>query len=178
MSEPPPRRLLVKIGGSLLDLPNLRDRLLALPTLLGGTCTFVVGGGDAAELARKFQRTHGLDDTAAHDLAVEAMRLTACFVRSLLGDAYDMVWEVWDDDISDLPASWDVTSDSIAAHLARKTERELVLAKSVPPPRSIAVAAARGDVDRYFETAASGLAVHWLNLRTPDPICVRIATGA
>ena len=74
-----------------------------------------------------------------------------------------------------LPSVWAVTSDSIAAAIAMAGGHRLVLAKSIPPPQSIGVAVARGQVDSYFPTAAAGLDVDWLNLRTPHPIAVRLA---
>jgi aspartokinase-like uncharacterized kinase len=63
-----------------------------------------------------------------------------------------------------LPASWDVTSDSIAARAAVLSGAELVLLKSCLPPESqsatgwsLEAAAAAGYVDQYFPRAAAGL---------------------
>jgi aspartokinase-like uncharacterized kinase len=68
-----------------------------------------------------------------------------------------------------LPASWDVTSDSISAVLARRWELgELILVKSAACPigRSAAEAAAEGLVDRYFPHALdAALRVRWCNGR-------------
>jgi hypothetical protein len=73
-----------------------------------------------------------------------------------------------------LPRDWTVSSDSVAAHLARRVHaRTLVLAKSCPLPQTAATAAAAasmGLVDRHFPKAAAGLvSIQWLDLRTPNP---------
>ena len=66
-----------------------------------------------------------------------------------------------------LPASWDVTSDSLAAAVARWLDAdELVLLKSASPPTSdLTVLAAAGYVDGCFPQAAAGLTVRLVNLR-------------
>jgi aspartokinase-like uncharacterized kinase len=67
-----------------------------------------------------------------------------------------------------LPASWDVTSDSIAARVARTLDAdELVLLKSLLPecPARQEALAACGYVDAYFPRAARGLRVRCVNLR-------------
>jgi 5-(aminomethyl)-3-furanmethanol phosphate kinase len=70
-----------------------------------------------------------------------------------------------------LPHSWDVTSDSIAARLARQLgAQELVLLKSAPlPPCVNRLEAVRmGLVDPAFPVAAEGIRrVLYLNLRDP-----------
>jgi aspartokinase-like uncharacterized kinase len=60
---------------------------------------------------------------------------------------------------SRLPASWDVTSDSIAAWIARQLGgAALVLLKSAEAPsRVLATLAGAGYVDAYFPIAAHGL---------------------
>ena len=67
-----------------------------------------------------------------------------------------------------LPESWDVTSDSIAAHVAHRLQAaELVLLKSTAAPdaASAEVLSAAGYVDAYFPQAAGELFVRCVNLR-------------
>lgn len=68
-----------------------------------------------------------------------------------------------------LPASWDVTSDSIAAHLAQLVAAdELVLLKStLPPAKSMHAAAAAGYVDRWLSQCWKR-PVRCVNLRAED----------
>ena len=175
-----PQPLLVKLGGSLLDLPDLSDRLRRLADLSPQPIEIVVGGGRAADLIREMQRPHSLPDADAHAVAIDSMDLNGSLVRRLIPGAvreHLQVVPVADSIKSasiELPATWDVTSDSIAAAIASAHDRTLVLAKSIPPPGSIDVAIARGDVDPYFATAVAGRSVGWLNLRTLDPVLVAI----
>ncbi len=71
-----------------------------------------------------------------------------------------------------LPASWDVTSDTIAARVALDLKAcELILIKSAPlPPGTDRRAAARlGLVDPVFPAFSRGLPrVTYRNLRGPD----------
>jgi aspartokinase-like uncharacterized kinase len=152
----------------------------------------VVGGGPAADLVREWDSIHQLSDELAHRLAIRAMSCTALLAASLLDrativsrtDELPAVWqrgelpvllvepllaelEAESDDA--LPASWHVTSDSIAAWLAiRLQAAELVLLKSVDfPPAGLEAAARDGLVDPCFPRLTSRLArITWLNLRS------------
>lgn len=75
-----------------------------------------------------------------------------------------------------LPTGWHVTSDSIAAHLARRLNaRELVLLKSCPPPPGpLEDLVAEGYVDAYFAQAVSRRTT-WRCVSLPDAI--REASG-
>lgn len=66
-----------------------------------------------------------------------------------------------------LPASWDITSDSIAAWISHRwPATQLVLAKSADEPDSEILKWARcGAVDPAFEELSRGLQVQWANLR-------------
>ena len=69
------------------------------------------------------------------------------------------------------PRSWDVTSDSIAAQLARRLGAvELVLLKSGLPPRGSDVrdATAAGYVDAHFPQASRAVRVRCVDLRTVE----------
>ncbi|MBI3462661.1 MAG: hypothetical protein HY000_06305 [Planctomycetes bacterium] len=193
MTDSPIR--VVKLGGSLLDLPGLRERLrswLDLQTPAG--TVLVVGGGSLADAIRTADRLHGLSAEAAHWLCIRAMSLNAHLMAELLPDAVLVqdirsirraceqrrlaILDPWpfihDEEPrlsrSPLPCSWDVTSDSVAARLAALLSAcELVLLKSALPETGMdLLAAARaGYVDSYFRNAAAWLpAVRCFDLRT------------
>lgn len=189
----PPLRV-VKLGGSLLDLPGLRVRLQAWLDLQSPAGTaLVVGGGSLADAIRAADRTHGLSVEGAHWLCIRAMSVNAHLAAELLPDAAIAVdtasvrrlcaegrlaildpWPFIREEEPrlsrvPLPSSWDVTSDSIAARLATVlAAAELVLLKSsLPDPGTDLLAAARcGYLDAFFPHAAAGLpAIRCVDLR-------------
>lgn len=151
-----PRPLTVyKLGGSLLDLPDLGERLKAGFETAPKECpVLVVGGGPTADVVRDWDSRHRLGDAAAHRLAIAAMELNARLVRILLsrtGMTVGLDWRSSDEANVIVPdmlreiettgegpvpeESWEVTSDSLAAWLAgRCRARRLVFLKSVPWP--------------------------------------------
>jgi 5-(aminomethyl)-3-furanmethanol phosphate kinase len=170
---------IVKVGGSLYDLPDLRDRLSAwLDCLDAEHVLLVPGGGVTADAIRMLDGVHHLGEEASHWLAIQALSINARFLQSLLPnarlvahldgstavcilDAYPFFQA--DENRSDhLPHGWDVTSDSLALRVAvRAGARELILLKSVDE--------GVGVVDGYFAEAVQqvqGLRVRLVNLRT------------
>lgn len=186
--------LVVKVGGSLLDLPDFGPRLRRwLETLGPDPVLLVPGGGPAADLIRRLDRLHRLGDEHAHWLALQTMTLNAHVLLALLPharliedversrdrqgqlfllDAYEFARA---DELrpDHLPHSWDVTSDSVAARAAVLAgARKLVLLKSVSIPKEIgrAEAGRRGYVDPFFaEVIGRGPAVEVVNLRDWQP---------
>lgn len=184
------RLRVVKLGGSLLDLPDLAERFRCwLAGEPAAKTVVLVGGGDMADVIRRAFAQHALSEEAAHWLCIRVLGVTAELLarllpESLLTDRWSAVDELpadlivldcqrflKDDDCrpSPLPHTWDVTSDSIAARLAeRLAADELVLLKSVSiaPDISPAAAATAGLVDAYFPIAAAGLpCIRFVNLR-------------
>lgn len=188
---------IVKVGGSLLDWPELPGRLAAFlderrqanPAVLD---VLICGGGPFAETVRRLDDIHGLGNFAAHRLAIQAMDLASTVLLCLLpgtagvdrlraiGPAWPpedipllvpsiAVEELEESHPNPLPASWDVTSDSIAAWIAGTVRaRSLVLLKSADlPPRSTRETAAQlGRVDPFFPLISAPVAsVEYLNLR-------------
>ena len=182
---------IVKVGGSLLqqeDLPhNLRTWLDNQPPL---NTVLIAGGGSMVDAIRDADRRFELDQNAAHWLAIRAMQVTARLLAELLScpvitkiDEQHVtpfsVLDTWDflqDDAKSntaLPASWEVTSDSIAAKVAISVGAELVLAKS----RSVVTveeAIEQGVVDRYFRSLVESIpAIRIVNLKSqkarPEP---------
>ena len=189
----------VKVGGSLLDWFELPSRLVAFLNALqsrspDGRLLLIVGGGSAADLVRDLDRTHGIGDEAAHQLAIRAMDLSARFLAAILPGSIlvdrlesltvietleqipvllsgPILEEIERQDIVSLPRSWDSTSDSIAARIAVYLQAEsLILLKSVPiPPDATRQLAARLErVDPLFPEVSRDIPyVGYLNLRDP-----------
>jgi aspartokinase-like uncharacterized kinase len=176
----------VKVGGSLYELPDLGPRLRDwLGTLTTSAVLIVPGGGATADVIRRLDRTHGLGEMASHQLALRAMTVNAWFLSALLGDVpvlasrWERVEEVslldaaafWEQDSGPerLPASWDATSDSVAARAAIVLRaEELVLLKSVDvsPEMSWEAAARARFVDALFPGLAARIkCVRVVNLR-------------
>ena len=179
----------IKLGGSLLDWPELPGRFRRwLAAQEAASNVLIVGGGPIVESLRSIDRVHRLSIEATHWLAIEAMSLTAQLASELWPEArlirgldqfesspnsplqiLDVEPLLRAEQGSDeaLPSGWDVTSDSIAAHVAnRLLAAELVLIKSTLPSSDVSQAAAtKSYVDEYFATAAHGRAVRCVNLR-------------
>jgi aspartokinase-like uncharacterized kinase len=150
--------IVVKVGGSLFDHPGLGPGLRAWRAGIGESVLFVPGGGEMAEVVRKWDTLHGLGNETSHRLAVKAMAMGGKLLKSILGcEVFDSETILQDES---LPQSWAVTSDSIAAHVALKQgAQRLVLLKSgdLPAETHWPEAAAKGWVDEYFPTIASRL---------------------
>lgn len=183
----------IKLGGSLLAVPNLADRFerwyQRQPSM---TSVVVVGGGAAVDVLRNLDRANPLEASTAHWLAIRAMQYNARIVESLLpeviwGDSFDQIfscdieagvliadpWKLLTEAAASsalsLPESWDVTSDSISAWLAAQLAvEELVLLKStlLPTLATVDEASSCGYVDPYFKEAVATVAhIRCVNLR-------------
>jgi dihydroneopterin aldolase len=161
----------VKIGGSLTGAGDLQG-WLAAAAACAGRIILVPGGGPFADAVRIAQPKLNFDDRAAHQMAVLAMEQFGCALASLHGQLKlapsvavmrrmmrDREVPVWLPArmvlaAREIPASWDVTSDSLAAWLAGKIGAERVLlVKRVElrhEPVSLEEAVSRGVADRAF----------------------------
>lgn len=143
----------VKVGGSLFDFPALRQRLAEFFEARTGVFHLIPGGGAAADAVREWDRIHSLGDETCHWLAVRAMSLAGAFLESFIDDPRAAVVDVepWLREHDTIPHSWDVTSDSIAAHYAiEMNASRLILLKSVGE-------SGEGIVDGYFPVIAARL---------------------
>lgn len=261
------RITLLKLGGSLLDLPDLADRLVRLIDDRGWSCPVVVtGGGELVNGIRRLDDRWTLPDSVSHQLAIEAMSINATIVRTLHERFIDAALQdgrlvagpraqgtsiaqapsaqtpsaqtpsaqtptaqtstapdhadrppLWSSraimvprpdrllhqleqsrGLPPLPASWDITSDSVAAWMAGCLPARLVLLKSVDLPETIAAASASstssasttpaslwqslqqaGLVDRGFaQWVKSVQDVQWCNLRRDPPVCLPLTAAA
>lgn len=149
----------VKVGGSLLDLPDLADRVRGwLANQSAAHHVLIAGGGPLAEQVRHWHQLRRLKSDAAHWMCVDLMTVTAHLLHARLPEI-----PLEEDDRllcqrvgergctifgpahwlrhgesrlpgTRLPANWDVTSDSIAARLAVALRAdEIVLLKSSLP---------------------------------------------
>ena len=156
------QQTLIKVGGSLLTMPDLIDRLSAIIDQQPCPPLLLVGGGEAADLVRHWDSTFRLGDERAHDLALQAMvlnarLLTAICPQIVLVSSHSPAIAVASegnvpvvlhvvDIVADieaklptaqhLPRSWSVTSDSIAAWIAKHIGIDhLLLLKSASVPQ-------------------------------------------
>lgn len=176
--------IVLKLGGSLGKAEMLRP-WLAVVAEGGGRVVVVPGGGAFADRVRDEQRRLGFSDRAAHRMALLAMEQYAQIladwlpvfalcagteeISEALGRGAVPVWlpsrmALADRDIAE---SWDVTSDSLAAWLARRIRaRRLVLVKSMPAPAALdpEELAEIGAVDRAFPTffRAADVGLDWI----------------
>jgi aspartokinase-like uncharacterized kinase len=179
----------VKLGGSLLDRPDLAACLRAhLHSLRPRPIAVLVGGGPTTDAVRHLDRIHNLGEAIAHDLALRALTLNAHAIGHLLegsvvaGTRAEVVaaWSASRLVLLDpwsllttleaeageaiLPHTWEATSDSVALVLAGSLGAgELHLLKSVGPPGPLDVGGAhpRDVVDPCFV----GLWSRWPGLR-------------
>jgi aspartokinase-like uncharacterized kinase len=149
----------VKVGGSLYDLPDLGHRL---QSWLRENCAdvrvvLIPGGGPLVEALRDLDRRHALGEETCHWLALRALSVNAHFLAALLSSArviadvadcvrvwQEVQWPILDvhtfaraDEMNadHLPHSWRVTSDALAARVAVVLRaRQLVLLKSTTIP--------------------------------------------
>ncbi|MGJ0508432.1 MAG: uridylate kinase [Methylocystis sp.] len=194
---PDARPLLVaKIGGSLHDSPLLArwiEALRAWPHRL----TIVAGGGPFANAVRAAQPKLGFDDRTAHAMAVLAMEQYALALGSLHGlDLAATPGEmaelhargriaVWRASAmvaaADIAPGWEVTSDSLAAWLARAAGASaLLMIKSVDIGADCALRSlvSAGVVDPAFPDYVDGTPVTVAGPRALATAAQALAGGA
>lgn len=130
----------VKLGGSLLETSKLFDCLKHIITQNQKTVV-VCGGGVFADCVRNAQKKWQFNDVAAHEMALLAMQQNALMCQSLqpefslfskAQDFQQQHFSIWLPDISELNVdniapSWEITSDSLSAWLAKKLKAEKLI---------------------------------------------------
>jgi 5-(aminomethyl)-3-furanmethanol phosphate kinase len=174
---------IVKLGGSLAYSPQ-HDAWLAALASWGGPLILVPGGGPFANAVRDAQHWMGFDDIAAHRMALLAMEQFAVALGSysevfaLAASRRDMdaairtkkipIWlpSLMTLAAPDVPISWDVTSDSLAAWLAgiyAAPRLLLIKSRDLTGPISTGDVAAQDIVDPLFpHFAARSRAAVWI----------------
>jgi aspartokinase-like uncharacterized kinase len=142
--------IIVKLGGSLSRSDALIKCLNSVEQFYQDRAVVIVpGGGAFADQVRLAQQRWQFDDKTAHSMAILAMQQMALLMKGLKSDFYiarsvtDICKQlprqkivIWSPDVAELEcagvqASWDITSDSLAAWLAKAlSARELILVKS------------------------------------------------
>ncbi len=164
--------IVIKLGGSLSRTDALVDCLNAVEKNYQGRSVVIVpGGGAFADQVRLAQQLWRFDDTTAHHMALLAMRQMALMFKGLkpdfaIADSIATIQNqlnrektvIWSPDIIELdnagiPASWDITSDSLSAWLANTlSATELILIKSaaIEANLSLQQLAEQNIVDKAF----------------------------
>ncbi len=162
----------IKLGGSLIsDVSTLTHCLQNIKNHSQENIVIVPGGGVFADQVRHTQKQWGFDEQTAHDMALLAMQQMALLFKSInssfkIADSVFTVqqaWHqysvvIWSPDIKELSASsvkasWDISSDSLAAWLANQLKvEELILVKSsnIPLPLDILALQKQGILDEAF----------------------------
>jgi len=181
--------IIIKLGGSLSRSDTLVNCLNAVEKNYQGRAVVIVpGGGAFADQVRLAQQQWQFDDTTAHHMALLAMQQMALMFKGLkpdfaIADTVAAIHDqlnrkktvIWSPDIIELDnagieASWDITSDSLAAWLAKTlSATELILIKSaaIDVGLSLHQLAEQNIVDKAFcdFAAQAAFKVHIVNTR-------------
>jgi len=177
------RPVVIKVGGSLMQQKSLaRDLAGFLDTVGTHQVVLLTGGGPAVKGMRELGDKLPYTEAEAHWQCIKLMgdltrSMSETFPNSQTVNSWPQVEAAWladripwlviepflrEDEHADdhLPHSWDVSSDTIAAHLAHRHQANLILLKACPLPVKKAKAteyAKLGIVDPYFSLVARKL---------------------
>ncbi|MGL4421051.1 MAG: hypothetical protein ACRCZF_10335 [Gemmataceae bacterium] len=151
--------IVVKLGGSLYQQTGLVSALQMFRAEHHGLgpIHLVCGGGAFADAVRELDRVQELGEELAHAVALASLAAPRRWLQMVLSDYHIVETDLFCAKVPELPASWAVTTDSIAAwYAALHGAEQLILLKSVnvPPPYDWHALAAAGVVDAYFPRAA------------------------
>jgi aspartokinase-like uncharacterized kinase len=166
-----------KLGGSHAFSPLLRPWIGAIERA-AGSIVLVPGGGPFADAVRSAQREMGFDDRAADSMALLAMAqygtalagIGTCLalaeteqeIRALAASGRVPVWSPMRmvRAAPDVPATWDVTSDSLALWLARRlgADRVLLVKHRGATAESLPALVREGFLDSAFPGFAAAFA--------------------
>jgi aspartokinase-like uncharacterized kinase len=171
----------IKLGGSLYESHRLPSWLRQLVIAGAGKFVIVPGGGPFADQVRHAQNRWGISNACAHAMALLAMEQFGRLLQSLepklclaasrenikqaLSQGRVPVWLPASELLnhSEIPKSWEVTSDSIAAWLSGKLKASrLILVKKArvyEPLISAHALAEQGIVDAAFPRFLHAIAV-------------------
>ncbi|MEN9849447.1 MAG: hypothetical protein RL368_2187 [Pseudomonadota bacterium] len=170
--------IIIKLGGSLLTTPHLNSWLNILSTQQN--MILIAGGGVFADSVRTAQQLCPFSEQAAHEMALLAMSQYALLLQDICKKLQPFsnfeelakileekqVIPIWHptklcmEYAGEIAVSWQMTSDSLAAWLAKKIgAKHLILIKSAPCPVefSLETLVAQGLVDELFPHYAAAL---------------------
>lgn len=176
----------IKLGGSLANTALLPECLDSIEQYSQEPTVVVPGGGSFADQVRVAQQRWRFSDHIAHGMAILAMQQMAFLFQGLnpglpvAGTAEEIKQVlqknrvvIWSPDnrwinASAIPATWDITSDSLSAWLAAKLSASmLVLVKSASIAKNYTFTqlAEQGIVDKAFRemTENAAYAIKILN---------------
>ncbi len=183
----------VKVGGSLFDLPDLGMRLRRwLAQREPARRVLIAGGGPFVETLREVSDLHRLDPVDAHWLAIDLMSVTASLLHKLLPEAplvrnvselnehpaavFDAATWLRDSEPHapgpQLAVGWQSTSDAIAGRLAAalRADRLALLKSAAPHPNDrydLAGLAHEGVVDSELtRVLPPTIAAQWVGFRS------------
>ena len=164
--------IVIKVGGSLAQSGALINCLNKIEHRYQGRAVIIVpGGGAFADQIRLAQQQWQFDDVTAHHMAILAMQQMALMFKGLVPhwsiasslselqqDSHSNKTLIWSPNSAELdqagvPATWDISSDSLAAWLAKQVSAtELILVKSavIDQQASLEQLAAQQIIDQGF----------------------------
>lgn len=159
----------IKVGGSLARDAGLAACLEHINAQYKTDIIVVPGGGAFADQVRLAQQTWGVDEVIAHQMAILAMQQMALLFHGLqprwkllkkltLLQQQQATVGIWFPELALLnqaaiPASWDISSDSLAAWLAGQLgATELIVVKAAPVKRDtpLSILQQQGMLDAAF----------------------------
>ena len=136
----------LKVGGSLAEDPMTLMQLCHKLSVLAKDHKILVipGGGEFADIARKFYKKYGFSDLVAHKMGILSMDQFGLFLSDIIVDSFVTysLEEIRKSAKGKVPIflpstimfredplekSWDVTSDSIAAYIANLLQAKKLL---------------------------------------------------
>lgn len=193
--------IVYKLGGSLLDLADLGERLKSLWSSRPEEerRLLIVGGGRFADVVREWDERFGLGDEDAHELAVMSLGLSESLIDRMIPrlvpiqdfqDALGLepgetglvsvaeLLEIGEEAGELIPRNWEFTTDSISAWIAGLVEaEELILLKSTNCGEAPTVEwlQAEGKLDGEFGHFWTGqIEANWINFRDEKPVPTRL----
>ncbi|PHS69952.1 MAG: delta 1-pyrroline-5-carboxylate synthetase [Methylophaga sp.] len=141
--------VVVKIGGSLYNTPELKQWLIILAEHAKNQPIIIVpGGGPFAEQVRSSQSLYHFDDSHAHHMAILAMAQFGILLSGQIQCKFihypapvipvSTSLSIWLPDqsllaVDELKHSWEITSDSLSLWLSQQLQADqLLLIKKAP----------------------------------------------